>query len=219
MMLHIDDDRLQDYVDGSLGEADRAQVERHLGACVACFNVVRDLRVLLQDVSALPRGIEPARDLRPGIHAAIDRQAAGKLAGRSVWSARYVLAAAAVILVVLSSTLTALLVQGRAGDGVSLVSAWPDVADRFHAIEANYVAATDELERTLQEQRAELAPETVRLLEENLRIIDRALAEASAALRFDPNNQALSDMLVAAYEKKLDLLRRAAQPAPMRGGV
>jgi hypothetical protein len=218
---------LQDYVDGVLGAPASNEVERHVAMCPECFEAVEKLRALLGDISKLPRRISPRRDLLPGIHAAIDADKVrplrvAPLGGRTLRSARYQLAAAALVLLVLSSAATALLMRARGWTGdAALVgtSALPAMApDEFRVLEANYVTATTELERVLRDQRAALAPETVRILEENLAIIDRALAEANTALHGDPGNRALSEMVVAAYEKKLDLLRRAAD-VPMRRGA
>ena len=68
--------------------------------------------------------------------------------------------------------------------------------------------------RLLTYSRQTLDPATVRVLEENLRIIDRALTEARAALRSDPGNPVLEELLLATHRKRLDLLRGAA-----RGGT
>jgi hypothetical protein len=223
--MHIEGDRLQDYVDELVDAQERNEVEGHLAVCPRCFEDVQKQRSLLGDLSKLPRRMAPRRDLLPGIHAAIDAEKVrplrvAQIGGRTLRSARYHLAAAAIVLLVLSSAATVLVL--RAGGwvtGGTVVGTLPAIApEEFRALEANYVAATAELEEVLRDQRAALAPETVRILEENLAIIDRALAEASAALRADPGNPALSEMVVAAYEKKLDLLRRAAD-VPLRRGA
>jgi hypothetical protein len=59
--------------------------------------------------------------------------------------------------------------------------------------------------------RTQLAPETVRILEENLRIIDTAIQEARAALARDPQSAALGEMWRSAYQRKLELLEQAAR--------
>ena len=51
---------------------------------------------------------------------------------------------------------------------------------------------------------------TVRVLEENLRIIDAAIDEAKRALVADPANSYLNGHLVNSMQRKLDLLRRVA---------
>lgn len=227
MTMHIEGERLHDYVDGLVGGAERATIERHLEACTECATSVREVRALLGQLARLPRGITPARDLLPAIGAAIDAGSGGArtsrlpLRERTVWSARHVLAAAAIVLVALTSAVTALVVGTTAvpPDVVAVHAPGAFEPEAFRRIEANYIAATDELEAVLAARRGALAPETVRILEENVRIIDAALAEAGAALRSDPGNAALSEMMVAAYEKKLDLLRRAAQDPTWRGGA
>jgi hypothetical protein len=74
-----------------------------------------------------------------------------------------------------------------------------------------YQSAIDELTGVLTAKRDELDPETVRVLEENLRVIDRAIAESRAALEADPASKHLSRMLNDAYNAKLGVLRRAVQ--------
>jgi hypothetical protein len=51
----------------------------------------------------------------------------------------------------------------------------------------------------------------VRVVEENLRIIDRAIAESRAALEADPNNVDLTHMLGGTYQQKIEMLQHAAQ--------
>ena len=56
----------------------------------------------------------------------------------------------------------------------------------------------------------QLDPETVRVVEENLQVIDDAIAEARAALARDPANGYLFRHLDQTLTRKVDLLRRAA---------
>jgi anti-sigma factor RsiW len=137
----------------------------------------------------------------------------GRAQPRTLASARGWLAAAAIALIALSSTVTWLLVRQAPRDGDAVASAatagLTAAVSEVEALEARYVLATQELEELLALQRAQLPPETRRILEENLRIIDRALDEAAAALAGQPGNPDLSRMLVATWEKKLGLLRTA----------
>jgi hypothetical protein len=61
----------------------------------------------------------------------------------------------------------------------------------------------------LDEGRARLDPETVRVLEDNLDAIDKAIDQCRLALEADPANSFLSSHLVSARQRKLALLRRA----------
>jgi len=239
MTAHLHDDVLNDWADGALPPGARATVERHLAECATCRDAAHTLRDLLGSLHALPREIRPARDLLPGIAARIDgsagpsaqdtieahggRRAALHVAGdsaandsawtrRTIHSLRVHLAAAAVALVALSSLTTALLLD-RAGrpDVVAEIAAPTDVA--VLAAEVKYREAAAELEALLREVRHALPPETARLFEQSLAIVDRALAETGTALRADPGNTTLTGIIIASYEKKLELLRRATELA------
>ena len=73
-----------------------------------------------------------------------------------------------------------------------------------------YDQAVSDLESFLEKGREVLDPETVRVLEENLRSIDRAIQEAEDALMSDPASPLLQRFVADNLRKKVDLLRRAA---------
>ena len=73
----------------------------------------------------------------------------------------------------------------------------------------NYDAAVTELEQVLDRNRDQLDTATVRVLEQNLAIIDRAITDARAALGQEPANPYLSKYLDQAMQKKVQLLKRA----------
>jgi len=72
-----------------------------------------------------------------------------------------------------------------------------------------YDATVAELQRILAEGRGQLDTSTVRILEQNLAIIDRALADARRAVAADPANSYLRSHLASTMRRKVDLLRRA----------
>jgi len=76
------------------------------------------------------------------------------------------------------------------------------------AAEEDYARASAALLAALHDRRETLAPEAIANVEENLRVIDQALAEVRAALRQDPGNPELTRMLAATHRKKVDVLRR-----------
>jgi hypothetical protein len=61
----------------------------------------------------------------------------------------------------------------------------------------------------LATRRSELDTATVRVLEENLTIIDRAIDQSRQALVRDPNSTFLIDHLNSALGRKVELLRTA----------
>jgi predicted anti-sigma-YlaC factor YlaD len=236
MSEHPHEDRLHDLIEGALGPDERKAIEAHLAGCVPCRAEVAYIHELLAGLAALPRSVAPPRDLRPGIWQQIDAEDDGLARGveaatgagvhgqsavvavrprfghRTLVSARWPLAAAAVLIVVLTSAITMFLEDRTAGPslGGGVADATPGetfTASDVSAVESRYLTATQELQQLLDEQRAQLSPETVRLLEENLLLIDRALLEVRDALAIQPGDADLSRILFATWEKKLDLLR------------
>ncbi|HZM26135.1 MAG TPA: hypothetical protein VFB89_02155, partial [Gemmatimonadales bacterium] len=83
-------------------------------------------------------------------------------------------------------------------------------ASQTTAAEQKYDAAVADLQRVLEQGRGTLDTTTVRVLERNLALIDRAIADARRALAADPNNSYLNAHLAQTMRRKIDLLRQAA---------
>jgi hypothetical protein len=86
----------------------------------------------------------------------------------------------------------------------------PIVAPVDLAASPQYAEAVEELERVLHDNRARLDTSTVRAIQESLATVDRAIADARAALLRDPSNAYLTDHLAATMARKLRLLRDVA---------
>jgi len=84
-------------------------------------------------------------------------------------------------------------------------------------IDRRYDATIAELQRVLAEERSRLDPKTVQVLETNLAIIDRAVAEAKKAVDADPSNFYLRNHLASVMKRKADLLRQATLLAQEQG--
>lgn len=206
-------DRLNDYVDGTLPADVSRQVDAHLTACASCRDEVARLRKLVTDAAALPQSIEPPRDLWTDI---APRLSGEGLRTRTLWSMRHALAAAALVLVVLSSAVTFFIIrdgEGRITSGpvASGVPQTTYLLIQFRQTEAEYLRAAVELEEALRAAKTRLAPETVELVERNLRIIDAAIEESRAALAADPANRDILEMLSRRYQNKLDLLQQVSR--------
>ncbi len=193
--------KLNEYVDSTLAPAARTSVEEHLVRCAGCRAAVADLRGLVAGARELPPSIEPSRDLWTGIAGRIGRRESGS---RRWWRERTfwggALAAAATLVIAFGVYhLTARPPDRRAGE--------------WGAVAVGYEQAARELSRTLAAERDRLRPETVAVIERNLRIIDAAIAESRAALARDPGNAELRQLFAAAYRQKVELLRWAARAA------
>ena len=80
-----------------------------------------------------------------------------------------------------------------------------------------YDAAIAELEQTLAAGRGRLDPKTLRVVEQNLRIIDRAVEQARRAVEADPGNTWLRSYLASTMRRKAELLRTANMLAAAQG--
>ena len=232
---HPDFGVLNDYEDGRLDQDTRAAVARHLETCDRCQREHRELTELLESVDSVPRSVLPPEDLWDDIRSSIDfrkevmlpvgdpvRSDRNRSSGtysreRPWWAYRTMLAAAALVLVVVSSGVTALVLRGDSGDTQALTVR--DSAQMFEAsvlpvgfrrAESEYLRTIAELRATLRSQRDVLRPETIAAVEHSLSVVDTAIEEARTALLSDPSNATLVDLLTASYERKVELLRRAA---------
>lgn len=77
------------------------------------------------------------------------------------------------------------------------------------AVTSVYDREIASLRRMLDTRRGELDTATVRVLEENLSVIDRAIDQSREALARDPNSTFLADHLNDALGRKVELLRTA----------
>jgi anti-sigma factor RsiW len=205
--------RLSEYVDGELAADERVELERHLTICGECRTIVADLG-RLRDLAGTLVDREPGRDLWPAISARIGGEAR-VLPLRRRWAFTLPqLAAAAVLTLVVGAGGAAIALRGngpRTVPGPAAVGpAEPGAVPIALAASTSFDHAVAELEQVLAERRDRLDTATVRVLEQSLRTIDRALAQARAALVTDPNDPYLNAHLAETMRRKLNLMRRAA---------
>ena len=187
---------LDEYLDDSIDAAGRARVEAHLAGCADCQRELAAIRNIAGLARALPAEIRPSRDLWPGITPRLGSTSPAAEASprrrRSIWL-----------------PLAAAIALFAAGFAVALL--WRQAAPptQLAALRAEYEASSSALARALTADAGRLAPETRLVVERNLAIIDQAIREAEQALARDPGNGALEQMVLARYEQRLALLRRA----------
>lgn len=214
---------LDDYVTGELTEDARGPVADHIAACEICRAEVEDLRAVLARAAELPKSIDPPAGAWVNIRAAIERDksaiATEHARSERSWRQPYLLAAAVLLVAVLSSGGTALYMNSRdhdAGSSRAVASiqgseTTPATLAAFTIEENTYLRNVAVLQDVLDQQEASLAPETVAQLKASLRTIDEAIFEARNALARDPANKMLIEMLSGTYRQKVDLLRRTTE--------
>jgi hypothetical protein len=77
--------------------------------------------------------------------------------------------------------------------------------------ETEYGRATDALKAALDTRRGSLSPETLRTVDQDLRVIDAALDSLRSALAKEPGNEELSRLLISTHQRKLDLLQHVTR--------
>jgi len=168
-----------------------------------------ELTRVLERARALPRSQDPERDLWSGIENRISGRAQAPVPVR--WSPAALfprpLAAASIALLLIAGTvLTTLWVAQQPAAPLSDTEV-AAIAERLR--ERDGVADVHQAVVTILEaRRADLPAETVAAFEENLRSIDRAIAEIHLALESNPDHHALSFLLAEAYRSEADLLER-----------
>ena len=215
---------LDDYVTGDLTDEVRAPVADHVAVCAICSAEVESLKRILERAAELPKSIDPPAEAWSNIRSAILREENAGAShvvrhDRSFWRRPAVLGvAAAVVVAVLSSTVTALYMNSRSTSGSqsAAVGSSPDAGTpatlaAFTVEENSYLRQASALQDLLDQQESALAPETIAQLKASLRTIDEAILEARNALMRDPSNKLLIDMLSSNYKQKVDLLRRSTE--------
>lgn len=197
----------------------------HRARCGECATLWTELEAISAQAAQLP-DLAPSRDLWSGIEARLDAasapsqsaaQRATQRATRRWFGAPALrLAMAASLLIAVTATVTWRVARGPgAPTGLVAVSIPENDVGALHL--ASLTASVTQMDReiaTLQaivaERRDALDPQTIAVLETNLKIIDAAIAESRAALAADPASQFLATQVTRAYDSKLTLLRDAA---------
>ena len=206
--------RLSEYIDDDLSTDERIEIERHLASCAECRTIVDQLRTIASTAARLP-GALPDRDLWNGIALRVgDRRvtrAASAVRRRFSFTLPQ-LAAAGIALMLTSGGLVYFLrpqPPAVTANTAVVTSDGIDAVMPVALVDPQYDGAIADLERTLADGRDRLDPETIRVLEQNLGAIDKAIDQCRRALEADPANSFLNNHLVSARQRKLALLRRA----------
>jgi anti-sigma-K factor RskA len=208
--------KLSEYVDGTLSAADRQALEGHLVDCGDCRVVLDDLQRIVSGASALGDQA-PTADLWPGIEGRIrpsvtDIRDLGAERRRR-WRVSLTLpqlAAAGIALMLVSFALASQLGPRSTTTTASSGDTAPVLHVGTARSQAVFAQAVAELQEILESGRGRLDSTTIRALETNLAIIDRAISEAQQAVSADSANGYLRDHLEQTQRRKLDVMRRAA---------
>jgi len=226
MSRHIDETRLNDYLDGLVTDEAANEIEAHLATCKECQESLAAIERLLSEMAELPDEATPSRDLWPDIRSRMDAGAeseddrvipprVGRPSGvrRFSFSMGQLLAASIALAFISGGTVWMVLNGGVNRGAVTLATevALPaNVVPAVQAATTQYEQAIASLESVLEQGRSLLDPETLAIVEESLTLIDQAIDEARQALAEDPNNDLLNRLLIQNQQSKLRVLRQAS---------
>ncbi len=207
-------ERLHDWVDDALGQGERNRIGSHLEGCASCREELTALENLKARVALLPEEIRPVSDLWPAIEPRLEQPWWRGLLPRGLFARELrlsppILAAAALLVLSFGLWLwrTPPTPATRASEPVTATTTSFEAQADLARSEDGMLRARRDLIEAVQRQRDHLSPETVAILEENMRIIDQAIGQIRLALEEDPLNQQLRLRLAAHYQQEAELLK------------
>lgn len=199
---------MHDAVDGDLASERVEQLDGHLASCSECRRQMLDLQALVSAASELPKGIEPKRDLWPEIEGRLVEVKTPRVSLAHVGLA---VAAMVIIGVALSVLMTPeSKPQFLPADRSGVVLADHQTAT-LDGVRLEYREARAELLEVVQGRSQEISPETQKIIDNNLALIDRAIDEIETVLADNPGEGRLDRHLYLAYARQIELLRWAAR--------
>lgn len=219
MNCHEFELELGDYVDGTLPSERVKAVAAHLDTCALCRSTVADFTAIRGAARTLESQM-PAAHVWTNIAAAVaqeQRRAVGDTErGRTPWwrlatgaLAWQPLTAAAVMLVLLTGGTWLAWRDAAHAPTTSTASTSPgSVADpEVQLAEQHYSAAIGDLEKVTQTEAGSLDPETAKVVQANLEVIDEAIGQSREALKSQPANAVAQESLFDALRSKVQLLQ------------
>ncbi len=213
---------LQERLDGTLSEARRSELDRHLDGCETCRAAADELTLLRTATQALPHEIQPDRDLWPAVERRLEArpQPIGWWRRLSqIFSTSGALGQPAPLAVALAGVLALALavwvwqeapttVPEPTAGAVPSSAASLRTSAELARFEDGMLLAHQDLLAAVELQTEHMSPETVAAIEENMRIIDQAIGQIRTALEDDPLNPKLNMLLAAQYQHEVELLKR-----------
>lgn len=209
---------IQDLIDGTLGSIRRAELEQHFDQCASCRALYDDLRKI-RDAAATLEPLQPPDHVWLQIAGRLRQQ--GRVHDRAApapsprWQLAWLGVAAALILAV-GAALMLVVAPGNGpgtepaatpGGNVAAADAVQSGVEDLRKAEQLLQSGVAKLREGLGQDGQQLPAPVAQTLESNLRILDEAIAESSAAVQQDPQNVAARTSLFDALQQKISLLQ------------
>ncbi|MFC1499739.1 anti-sigma factor family protein [Candidatus Zixiibacteriota bacterium] len=203
---------LDDFVDGILSGGVHSRLERHLATCEECRRSLAELQALLDDAADLPAEIRPSKDLWPAVRSQIELEESVPSRHSFFNRPKYMLAAAALfVLVTAGSLMIPRMIEMGMGSIEWMMTEWQIGQVTTAAMERQYLGAIEELSYVVAERRATVPQSALKIIDQNLRVLDNAIEESRTALWNNPSDRELQSTLSTVYQQKVELLQWTAQ--------
>jgi anti-sigma factor RsiW len=213
--------QIQELIDGTLGPIRRSELEQHLDQCPSCRALYEDLQQLRDAAAAMP-ALEPPDHVWIQIAGRLrqegrvhDRPAAAVRPRRLQLQYAWMGIAAALIIAIGAALLYVVVPENRRGaesaatapgNAAAADSVQSGVEDLRQA-EKLLQSGVTKLREGLGSDGQSLPAPVAATLESNLRILDQAIAESSAAVQAEPQNAAARTSLFDSLQRKISLLQ------------
>jgi hypothetical protein len=217
---------INEYIEGSAGQAERDAMQHHLRSCEEC----RGLLLGLQEIRRMATSLDPIEPPAQGwsrIDRAIRRdsrswraeEASAAAPAENGWSWSTALPAARGWVWrfsgVAAAVLAAALLVARMGYFGSPSEVAPgESTPTTRSIDAeldlaseHYQKAITGLEQIADAEKGTLDPTTAATLQKNLAVVDQAISESRAALRTEPDSEPAQQSLLESFKAKVTLLQ------------
>jgi hypothetical protein len=216
---------LNEALDRALTPAEASALAAHLETCGACRDLQADLALVREASGTLDRPILPAGSwerlaTRLEAERLMAPAARAPQPARAAWRTYGVLAIAATLLAGVGAAIV-WRAQERAIPAAPVIAARPApehgnardpqaveaIETELRIASAHYEKAIAGLEAIANEDRARLDPKVAAVVERNLVLIDRAIADSRQALQGQPGSLQAQESLFGAYKQKVALLQ------------
>ncbi len=197
---HFSDEVLSAYIDRDLDRERSAEISAHLGSCAACRAVVAEIEAIRNDLSDLGQD-QPQRDLWPAI-----RQEVARVHETVSWWRRFWMAPVAAAVGAAVALLIVLVFTGPPRQGSVKPAGRLSALASVQKAELEYRGAIASLQQALRADKPAWGPRTQKVIAESLAEIDKSIKRCHEALKAEPENIQAHEMVLAAYQQKVDLL-------------
>jgi anti-sigma factor RsiW len=220
---------IQELADGTLGPVRRAELQTHLDQCDDCRALAADLRKIREAAASLDDQA-PSDRVWQGIAAQLQKEGRVTAAPPRRRHMALLALAAGLVLAVGGSLYLLLPLRGTTvpvardggapgsdpqagstgdaarGNAVTTPTV-QSIADDFRIAEQHYQSAITKLEQVTAANDGTIDPQTSAVIQNNLKVINNAIADSREALKSDPQSTVARESLFDALRHKVALLQ------------